>query len=235
MRFAGKVAIVTGAGSGIGEAIARRLAGEGARLVLAGRTASKLDSVAEAICIAGGEAFGQLDVLVNNAGSGTLARITEMKTAQWREVMATYLDSIFFACRAAIPHLKAARGNIVNIASISGMGADHEMSAYDRAKGGVINFTRSLAIDCAEDGIRANSVSPGLVQTPTMAGILSFSGPMWDERIPVGRAGQGDEVAAGVAYLASDDATYVTRHNLVIDGGLTAQTGQPSLIRLLNR
>lgn len=129
MRFAGKVAIVTGAGSGIGEAIARRLAGEGARLVLAGRTASKLDSVAEAICIAGGEAFGQLDVLVNNAGSGTLARIAEMTTAQWREVMATDLDSIFFACRAAIPHLKAARGNIVNIASISGMGADHEMSA----------------------------------------------------------------------------------------------------------
>ena len=258
LRFEGKVVIVTGGGSGIGEAIAMRLAEEGASVVIAGRTAGTLEVVADAIRAAGGTAicqladvsveadvealiartiteFGRLDVLVNNAGSGVLARITEMTTEQWRQVLATDFDSLFFACRAAMPHLKETRGNIVNIGSISGMGGDNGMSAYNGAKGGAINYSRALAVDCAEYGVRVNCVSPGLVNTPTMARIISFAGHLWDERVPLGRPGLAVEIAGGVAYIASDDATYVTGHNLVIDGGLTAHTGQPSMLKILGR
>lgn len=255
-KFEAKVAIVTRGGSGIGAAIAERLASEGARVMLAGRTLDRLEAQAASIRAAGGvagcqatdvsdrvqverlidatiEAFGGLDILVNNAGTGALGRITEAPPEQWDEVMGTDAASVFYACRAAIPHLAKRRGSIVNVASISGMGADHGMSIYNAAKAAVINFTRGRAADHAIDGIRVNAVSPGATDTPMIGGTLKKHGHHWEDRIPLGRIGLASEMASAVVFLASDDASDITGHNLVVDGGLTALTGQPSLLTLL--
>ena len=252
LRFDGKVALVTGAASGIGWATARRMAEEGARVVLSDLDGDRLaQRVAEleaqrAMAVATDvseleacgamvaqtmERFGRLDILVNNAGIGGYGRVGELDPEQWRRVLAVDLDAVFYGSRAAMPHLVASgRGAIVNTASISGLGGDYGFSAYNAAKAGVINLTRTMAIDYAREGLRVNSVSPGLVITP-LASVLHENNALmaeYAERVPMGRGARPEEIAAAICFLASDDASYVTGCNLVVDGGLTAHTGQPN-------
>ncbi|RYF14376.1 MAG: SDR family oxidoreductase, partial [Comamonadaceae bacterium] len=180
-RFEGKVVIVTGAGSGIGEGIARWFSAEGAAVVLAGRHKDKLDRVAgelpaertlakvadvakyrqvEALVEAAVRRFGHLDVMVNNAGVAPEGKATEATLQEWEETMATNAGGVFHGCRAALPHLVQSQGCIVNIASVSGLGGDWGLSFYNASKGAIVNFTRALALDHGRDGVRVNAVCP---------------------------------------------------------------------------
>jgi len=249
-RFADKVVVVTGAGSGIGKATAERFLEEGAIVTLVGRTKSKLEDVAkpfrdDQFMIAEAdvsnedevkdlisrtvEKFGRLDVLVNNAGVVAEGDVGTLTTDDWRRVMATDVDGVFYASRAAIPHLKASRGSIVNVSSVSGMGGDWGMSFYNAAKGGVTNFTRAIAMDHGKDGVRVNAVCPSLTFTD-MAADIKDNKPLlakFAERIPLGRGAEPEEIADVIAFLASHDARFVTGVNLPVDGGLSASNGQP--------
>lgn len=257
-RFKDRIAVVTGAASGIGEATAHRLGDEGAALVLADNEAQRLDAVVGELamdgikvvsqCIDVGVAedieglvqfavasFGRLDVMVNNAGISLFGHVTEITPEQWRRVMAVDVDSVFYGSRAALPHLVMTKGCIVNTCSISGLLGDYGLVAYNTAKGAVANLTRSLAIDHASDGVRVNSVCPGGVATPMLAGMLKRFGEEYERLVPIGRPARPDEIAAAIAFLASDDASYITGHNLVVDGGVTAATGQPNFTRLIRQ
>lgn len=253
-RFENKVAVITGAASGIGAATARLLYKEGALVVLAdigdeggkslaaslGPSAmpfrcdvSKAADV-EALIKAAVDRHGRIDILFNNAGIGSFGTSVELAPADWENVIAVDLHSVFYACHFAIPHMKPGSA-IVNTASISGMGGDYRFAAYNAAKGAVINYTRALAIDHARDGIRVNALCPGLVDTPITAGVSQMPGLRddWVRRIPMQRAAQPEEMAAVVAFLASDAASYVTGHIMVADGGTTAHTGQPEVANFM--
>lgn len=256
-RFEGKVVVITGAASGIGAATAKRFAMEGAKLVLGDINETGLNATAESLRETGREIvaqmtdvsrvedverlialaverFGRLDVLVSNAGIGSFGHVTELTPEHWRRVMAVDLDSVFFGARAAIPHLAKTRGCIVNTASISGLYGDYGLAAYNTAKAGVANLTRNLAIDHAPDGIRVNAVCPGGVETPMTARLAEDPSIMDEYRklVPMARMGQPAEIAAAITFLASEDASYITGHNLVVDGGVTAATGQPNFNRI---
>ena len=257
-RFTDKVAFITGGGSGIGAATARLMARDGANVVIVDLVEETGRAVAgevggmfvaadvsrrvdvEAAVAAAVDAHGRIDVLFNNAGVGCFGRTPDLDPAEWERVIAIDLHSVFYACHAAIPHMprKSATGPggaIVNTASISGMGGDFGYSAYNAAKGAVINYTRSLAVDHAREGIRVNALCPGLIETPLTAGAKQFPGleAHWHDIIPMGRPGTAEEMAKVVAFLASDDASYVTGTIMTADGGQTAWTGQPDLMRFL--
>lgn len=248
-----------GAASGIGAAAARRFAGEGAAVVILDLNGEAAAAEAASIRAAGGKAvgraidvadetqvtqaiattveeFGRLDVLVNNAGIGSFSRVDLLSTEEWRRVFAVDLDAVFFACRAALPHLAKTRGCVINTASISGLAGDYGFAAYNTAKAGVINLTRTIAIDHAAEGVRANSISPGYVATPLTAVLQQDDriGQAYRKLIPLGRPSVPDEQAAAIIFLASDDASYITGANLVVDGGLTAATGQPNFVRIFS-
>ena len=253
-RFEGQVVAISGAASGIGAAAARRFAAEGARLALCDLRDDRLEEVAadlpgevfaRAVDVSDGEAyaafidaaadrFGRLDVLANNAGIGCFGHVDEITPEAWRRTFAVDLDAVFFGSRAALPHLRASRGSIVNTASISGLFADAGLVAYNVAKAGVVNLTRNMAVDHAPDGVRVNCVCPGGVGTPMLNAHLRDDAIMQEyaRLVPLGRVAAPEEMAAAIAFLASKDASYITGHALVVDGGVTAQTGQPNFDRL---
>jgi len=251
-RFKNKVVIVTGAGSGIGEATARRLSEEGASVVLAGSTSAKLEKVAatlpaertriqvtdvadygqcERLVNAAVAAFGRLDVLVSNAGVATQGSVLEASLVDWKTTMDTNAGGVFHCARAALPELKKTRGNIVNTASVSGLGGDWAMACYNASKGAIVNLTRAMALDHGKDGVRVNAVCPTFTRTPMTDDMQEDEEiqKKFAERIALGRACEPREVAAVIAFLASEDASFVTGVNLPVDGGLGASNGQPNM------
>ncbi|TXN19764.1 SDR family oxidoreductase [Methylobacterium sp. WL9] len=251
-RFSDKVVLVTGAASGIGEAAARRFGREGASLVLADRNEEGLRKVAGDIAAAevlvqvadlsnadrcrdviaaAAEKFGRLDVLVNNAGKDHLGKVDEGDIGDFSTVIETDLYGVFYMTRFALPHLRRSRGCIVNVSSVSGLGGDWNHSFYCAAKGAVTNFTRAVALDEAKNGVRVNAVNPSLVYTPFTAGMQDQPELVakFEERIPMGRGAQPDDISGVIAFLASADAQFVTGVNLPVDGGLSASNGQPAL------
>lgn len=243
----GKVAFITGGGSGIGAATAERFAKEGAQVVICGRRPEPLAEVVDRIKAAGGKAeamvadvsreaefvsalesaaerFGQLDILVNNAMAFTWGSIEEMSTADWHANFTTSVDGTFWGTRTAIKLMKANGGSIVNMASICGELGTPWMSGYSAAKAAVINFSRAAAAEGAANGIRVNVVIPAVVETPATQGMLDdeSSRRSTEKLIPMGRVGQPDELASAILFLASNESSYITGAALPVDGGRSA-------------
>jgi 2-keto-3-deoxy-L-fuconate dehydrogenase len=238
-RFAGKRALVTGAGSGIGEAVARKLHAESADVVLSDVRPEPVEAIAgelgerasaveldvrdeEAVSGVGRD----VDVLVNVAGIGSTTAAPETPLAVWEDVFAVNARGTFLCCKHALPGMiERGGGSIVNVASVAGLVGLRNRAAYSASKGAVIALTRALAIDHVSDGVRVNAVCPGTVDSPWVRRLVEEMGESLEAlraRQLMGRLGTTEEVAAAVAYLASDEASFVTGTAFVIDGGLTA-------------
>ena len=254
-RLDGRIAVVTAGGAGIGAATVRRLSSEGAAVVVADISGTRAGAVADGVTQGGGRAvpikmdaadpdgvertiglalerFGRLDILVNNAGVAELAPLHEVSLESWNRVLAVTLTGTFLGMKHAIPVMRRqGKGVIVNTASISGTAADYGLSSYNAAKAGVINLTRSAAIENAKHGIRVNCVCPGAINTraPEILGkdLADEVRRRQSAAHPVGRLGEPEEIASTVLFLASDDASFITGIAVVADGGLTAHTGLP--------
>jgi NAD(P)-dependent dehydrogenase (short-subunit alcohol dehydrogenase family) len=248
-RFAGKVALVTGGAAGIGAACCERLAAEGATVVVVDRDAAAAEAAAAAIRDAGGSAtgaaadvsrweevdaavrrvvdeHGALHVAVNNAGiAGPQATVAEYPIDGWRAVMSVNLDGVFYCMRSELRHMLAARtGAIVNVGSMFSVTARVTTPAYVAAKHAVVGLTRAAALECAETGVRVNVVGPGRTATPMAAASQDAeTHARLVAEVPAKRAGTPEEIAAVVAFLCSDDASYVTGAVYLADGGFTAQ------------
>jgi meso-butanediol dehydrogenase/(S,S)-butanediol dehydrogenase/diacetyl reductase len=246
-RLQGKVAFVSGGGTGIGAATAVRFAQEGATVVLCGRRKEPLDAVVAQIGRTGGKAeavqadvsneaqytaaiegaaqrHGRLDVLVNNAMAYTWGAIEGTSTSEWHANFTTSVDGTFWGTRAAMKLMKERGGSIVNIASICGTLGTAYMAGYSAAKAAIINFSRAAAAEGAAGRIRVNVVVPAVVETPATAGMLADenSRKNTEKLIPMGRVGQPEELANAILFLASDEASYVTGAALPVDGGRSA-------------
>jgi NAD(P)-dependent dehydrogenase (short-subunit alcohol dehydrogenase family) len=238
-RFKGKVLFATGGASGIGAATARRFAAEGGRVAVvdldgdrAAEVASGLDgsvgitcdvadeqSVAAAVGAAH-EQLGRIDCVLNSAGFVKFTPLEELSLEEWNRLLAVHLTGTFLVCKAALSALReSGGGSIVNVASVAALLARPHLAAYAAAKGGVIAFSRQLALDAAADGVRVNVLAPGSVTTPLLAGVYR------DDEVPhsiQARFGEPDEIAAAACFLLADDASFFTAAMLVADGGATA-------------
>ncbi|MGE4430959.1 MAG: SDR family NAD(P)-dependent oxidoreductase [Sphingobium sp.] len=252
MRFEGKTVIITGAASvrGIGFAAARRIAREGGQVVLTDLDGDALAQRVAEIEALGGAAlgivhdvtqpagwervlaqasdrFGPVHGLVNNAGIAVLAVIEDLDPAMWHRQIEVNLTSTYLGCRLLIGHFREKGGGaIVNVSSVAGLVGMPRTAAYAASKGGVRLMTKSLALECGRDGIRVNSVHPGVVETDIQQvarSDASGASAAIAAAVPLGRTAVADELGAAIAFLLSDDASYVTGAELVVDGGLTAQ------------
>ncbi len=251
-RLAGKIAIVTAAGSGIGRACALRFGVEGARVVVNDIVADAADAVVREIEAAGGAAvsapgdvgsservtaivqdaaarFGRVDVLLNNAASPLFGKVEDMSDAMWRAVFAVTLDATFYGMRAALPVMAAqGSGSIINTASAAGLGGMIGLGAYGAAKAAVVNLTKTAALEVAARGVRVNAICPGSIDTPPLrlfVDAIPGGRAAFERSIPVKRIGLPEEIASVAAFLASDDAAYVTGAVIVADGGVVAGIG----------
>jgi len=250
-RFEGQVAIVTGAGHGIGAASAGRLASEGATVAVCDINPDTAQEIADVITGTGGrghaftadvsdpeavpslvaevqQRLGPVDILHNNAGRLVPGTAITQAVEEWQRTLSVNVSSVFLMSRAVLPGMRQrGHGVIVNMGSVSGMVGEPDLVAYNTSKAAIINLTRQLAADFSSEGIRVNCVCPGWIRT-------GFNDPIfedWEEdavqgvverQVPLGRQGTAGEIAAAVAFLCSDDARYITGHALVVDGGLTA-------------
>lgn len=250
-RLKGKVAVITGAGSGIGRACAELFAREGARVALAGRRKEPLEAAAAAIIASGGEAlvvpcdvtkaaeveqaiaatvkrFGKLDVVVNNAGALLVATVAETTEEDWDRMMEVNLKGPFLVSREAVKHMRASGGAIVNIGSVLGLVAMPKRAAYSASKGGLTLLTKAMAIDHAAEGIRVNCICPSIVDTELVQGLFAnlpdpqAARDARAQAIPLGRFGQPVDVAQLAVFLASDESSWITGAAIPVDGGLTA-------------
>lgn len=244
-KLAGKTAVVTGAGRGIGRAVALQLAAEGASVVL-NSLSDSADKVAAEISLAGGTAvavrgdvsktddvaalidaavtsFGRLDILVNNAGITRDNLLLRMNEEDWDAVLDTNLKSVYLCCRAALKPLLKSRGSgrIINISSIIGLSGNAGQANYAASKAGIIGLTKSLAKELASRQITVNAVAPGFIVTDMTAGMSEEAREALVKRIPLGSLGTPEDVAATVVFLASEEARYITGQTLTVDGGMT--------------
>lgn len=252
MKLQGKIVIVTGAGSGIGEAAAMLLAQEGAHLCVVDLSAAAARRVATQIQDAGGSAdawevdiaraeavqaawkaivarHGRIDVLVNNAGYGIAGTVAETSLEDWSALMRVNVDGVFHGCKYAVPVMQRQGGGvIVNTASVAAVVGLRQRAAYCASKGAVTALTRAMAVDHAADGIRVNCVAPGTIESPYFAQIFAQAEDpaglrrTLEQRQLMGRLGQPAEVARAILFLASDDGGFATGSTLVLDGGLSA-------------
>ncbi len=244
--------IITGSGSGIGAATARRFSSDGWNVTVNGRTRAKLEKVAEDLdpdrtLIVGGDVsnandvsrlisetvkrFGGLDALVNNAGVGKMGPLDKLSREDWNAVLDINVTGLYNTCTESLEHLRASKGCIINVSSVSGLGGDWGMFGYNTSKGAVSNFTRALALDLGREGIRVNAVAPTFTLTEMTKGMKDNSELLkrFKARIPMGRPAQPEEIASVIAFLAGPDAGFVNGVVMPVDGGLSASNGQPDL------
>ena len=252
MKLQDRVAVITGAGSGIGQAMALLFAKEGARVLAADVNGAAAEATAQAVTDVGGSAtaftvdvidpqpvqamieqarstYGRINILCNNAGIGSTTDVVACEPDEWDRVMTVNVKSVYLGCKYAIPHMiEQGGGVIINTASVAGMVGIVKRAAYCASKGAVIALTRQVAIEYVKQNIRVNCLCPGTVDSPWVERLLQQT----DDRVaarqalearqPMGRLGTPQEVAAAALYLASDDAAFITGTGLVIDGGWTA-------------
>jgi len=245
MRLEGKIALITGGGSGIGLATARAFSKEGAKTLLFGRRADRLENAVREIgpqaqAVAGDmtknadldrlvktalDTHGRIDILVNNAGTFSGAPLHEMEEAHWNDTMDLNVSSVFrLTQRVLKPMIAQKSGNFINISSILGMIAVPQVAAYNASKGALIQFSRSIAMEYGALGIRSNVICPGLIDTEMTADLMADKELMaiWAKEYPIGRFGKAEDVANACLYLASDESAFVTGVVLPVDGGFTA-------------
>lgn len=244
MRLSGKVALVTGSTRGLGRAMAERLAAEGASVVVTGRDGRRAQEVAEQLVAQGHQAIGlalevsdaasvanalneieerlgPVDILVNNAGINRDMLLVRMDEEAWEEVMRVNVTGAYRLAKGVLRGMMKRRwGRIINVSSVVGLIGNPGQTNYGASKAALIGFTKSLAREVASRGITVNAVAPGFIQSDMTDALSAEQKERLAEKIPMGRIGRPEEVASCVAFLASDDAAYITGHTLVVDGGL---------------